>query len=217
MSDPADPNRTPPGAPTPPAGSSMPPAPPPAYTPSAPPSAYPQPPAGTSAAPSPGAQVTPTVGQVPPPPPPPSVPQPPSPVDNMAAAMSGMLGKMTKGEQLALAGAAVVVFISFLLFGFILATYGGFTELSVTAGIALLAVVWLKTEKQYDIGANYGLIVVLLCLSIAVPAGVSLLITLRQAVTPFGLGSGLSLIADLSFWIGGALAAVGGWWVWKGR
>jgi hypothetical protein len=136
----------------------------------------------------------------------------------MAAAMSGMLGKMTRGEQLAMGGAAVVVFISVLLFAVILYTFGGFSDLAVTASIGLLAVVWLKTEGRYDIGTNYRLIVVLLCLSIAVPAALSLLITLRAAVAPFGtLGSGLRLVADLSFWVAGALAAVGGWWVWKGR
>lgn len=212
MSDPADPNRTPPGAPVPPAGSSMPPAPP--VAPQAP--AYPQTPAGTSAAPSPAGQVMPTVGQVPPPPPPPGAPQPPSPVDNVAAAMSGMLGKMSKGEQLALAGAAVVVFITFLLFGFILNSASA-SDLAITASVSLLAIVWLKTEGRYDIGANYRLIVVLLCLSIAVPAAASLLYYLRSAMTPFGLGSNLTLISELSYWIGGALAAVGGWWVWKGR
>jgi hypothetical protein len=198
----------------------MPPAPPaqpPSYSQPAPTAAYPQPPAGTSAAPSPSGQVTPTGGQVPPPPPPPAVPQGPSPVDEMATAMSGMLSKMTKGEQLALAGAAVVVFISFLLFAVVLYTYGGFSDLALTASVALLVVIWLKSGGRYDIGANYRLIVALLGLSIAVPAGASLLVTLRGAVTAYGFGGGLSLVAGFSLWAGGALAAVGAWWVWKGR
>jgi hypothetical protein len=135
----------------------------------------------------------------------------------MATAMSGMLSKMTKGEQLALAGAAIVIFITFLIFEIILLAGFGFSDLSLTAAIALLAVVWLKVERRYDIGANYRLIVVLLGLSIAVPAAMSLLFTLRAAVTPFGFGTGLSLVADLSYWVGGALAGVGAWWVWKGR
>jgi hypothetical protein len=131
--------------------------------------------------------------------------------------MTGMLGKMTKGEQLALGGAAVVLVITFLLFAVILNTFFGPSDLAVAASISLVAIVWLKVEGRYDIGANYRLIVVLLCLSIAVPAAMSLLFTLRAAVTPFGFGTGLSLVADLSYWVGGALAGVGAWWVWKGR
>jgi hypothetical protein len=131
--------------------------------------------------------------------------------------MSGMLSKMSKGEQLALAGAAVVVVISFLLFDIILNATFGFSDLAITASVALLAVVWVKTEGRYDIGANYRLIVTLLCLSIAVPAAVSVLHWLRLAITPFGIGGGLGLVAALSFWVGGALAGVGAWWVWKGR
>jgi hypothetical protein len=136
----------------------------------------------------------------------------------VAAAMSGMLGKMTRGEQFALAGAAVVVFISFLLFGFILNAFGGTSELAVTASIGLLAVLWVKAQGRYEIGANYPLILLLLCLTVAVPAAIALLSYVRVAVAPFGsFGGGINLIADLSLWIGGALAAVGGWWVWKGR
>ena len=45
----------------------------------------------------------------------------------------------------------------------------------------------------------------------------SLLLYLRLAVTPYGLGSGTRLLADLTYWIGGGLAAVGAWQVRKGR
>jgi len=137
----------------------------------------------------------------------------------MAAAMTGMLGKMTKGEQLALGGAAVVLVITFLLFAVILNTFFGPSDLAVAASISLVAIVWLKVEGRYDIGANYRLIVVLLGLAIAVPAAMSLLYTLRIVITPGGLSryTGIELLTHLSYWIGGGLAAVGAWWVWKGR
>lgn len=176
-------------------------------------------PAGTSAAPSPASQVPPTAGQVPPPPPPPPVSGGPSPVDEMAKAMSGLLGKMTRGEQLLLGGAAVILLITFLLFAVILNTFFGPSELAVAASVSLIAIVWLKAEGRYDIGANYRLIVVLLAVAIAVPVAMSLLYTFRILITPGGFSryTGLELFTHLSYWIGGALAAVGSWWVWKGR
>ncbi len=176
-------------------------------------------PAGTSAAPSPASQVPPTAGQVPPPPPPPPVSGGPSPVDEMAKAMSGLLGKMTRGEQLLLGGAAVILLITFLLFAVILNTFFGPSELAVAASVSLIAIVWLKAEGRYDIGANYCLIVVLLAVAIAVPVAMSLLYTFRILITPGGFSryTGLELFTHLSYWIGGALAAVGSWWVWKGR
>ncbi len=133
--------------------------------------------------------------------------------------MTGMLGKMTRGEQLVLAGAAVILLLTFLLFAVILNTLFGPSELAVAASVSLLAIVWLKAEGRYDIGANYRLIVVLLALAIAVPVTMSLLYTLRIVITPGGFSrySGMELLTHLSYWIGGVLAAVGGWWVWKGR
>jgi len=127
--------------------------------------------------------------------------------------------RFAAGEQLALGGAAVVLIITFLLFAVILNTFFGPSDLAVAASISLVAIVWLKVEGRYDIGANYRLIVVLLGLAIAVPAAMALLYTLRIVITPGGLSryTGIELLTHLSYWIGGGLAAVGAWWVWKGR
>ena len=161
-------------------------------------------------------------GMQPPPPMPPGAPAPappaPPPGPDIAAAMSGVVSKLSRGEQFAGAGALIILVLSFLVFGILLDTYAA-GSLEVALAVGLVLAIWLKSSGRYDLGIDYRTAIIVLGGALLVVEVVFLLNFLRSAVRPGGLGgySATYFLGALIEWAGGILAGIGAWMVWRGR
>ncbi len=150
------------------------------------------------------------MSQAPPPAPPPAVPPPPPPPPAAAPPAPAFdIGRITsrlnQAELLLVGGALIILLISELLLGILLAEYGvGQLPLLLSAGI--VALVWLQKTARAHI-ASYSALLVVLGAALGFLGLVQILNDLRGAVS-FS-SDALTWLGRLSFYAGTLLAGFG--------
>lgn len=141
----------------------------------------------------------------------PNAPSPrPSP---MSTSLNGLLAQLGQGERLIGAGGLLVLVLGDLLIGDLLGS-GGIGITSVLATTTILVALYLRHSASAPLlsAQLYGVVLVVLVALVAVPALSDLLSTIHEG---FGTTSGLTVLFDLVYWVGGALMAWGAFVHWR--
>jgi hypothetical protein len=140
------------------------------------------------------------------------------PGPNIGATFDRALGtlqeRLTIGELLIGLGAVLVLALAWLLFWLIINDGRARPpDLALVSAAGVLIVLWIQNGVRYDFGAMYRVWLGMLSLVLALLGAVHLIEALRGG----GLTgqSAAALLGQLSWWVGGGLAGLGAWMVWR--
>jgi hypothetical protein len=129
----------------------------------------------------------------------------------VSGAMSDVMTRLQRGEQITLAGAALVVGV-WVVFQLILGKFV-MTNFALVIAILIVLAIWIHRWGHYDFGNGYRIVLGALGVSLALFAIINLLETFRFGLT----AEALSWLGLLLYWIGGLVAGFGAWQVFRTR
>ena len=130
------------------------------------------------------------------------------------AAVTAVREKLVAGEQIALTGALSIVGLSWFVFSFLLDNPFIISNFAVLLAVLLVLAIWVHRWGHYDFGKAYRIVVAGLGVSLAVLALMNLLVWARPLDNSGDLGE---LLGRLIYWVGGGVAFVGAWQVFRTR
>lgn len=133
-------------------------------------------------------------------------------VSEPSAMAMRLWGRLSQGEQLALAGALALVVIGEWLFGDLLGLAGVPLPIEVAAAELALLVVARALRPGTSWPIPYPFIVAGFAAVVVVPTISDLLSTLHNTEL---LGDGANLLAAVVDWVAAAAVGVGAWMVWR--